>query len=232
MCFKKITKLEIADVIPVEEDIHKEQGLVPPIRDKIQSLIDASVALFSNSARPEGMVANLSCKDFYEIFQGEGKNAESNPLEMIYPKAAGIALFAITMGHEVSKKIELLFNDGDYALGSMLDTVASLAAEKAVTVFEKDFSNHLGRNFLVLAYSPGYCGWHISGQKRIFCFLQPEKIGISLSDSYLMTPLKSVTGLLVAGNRAIHLFKNNYPFCRFCKIFSCRERISSYGILS
>ena len=77
----------------------------------------------------------------------------------------------------------------------------------------------------VLGYSPGYCGWHITAQKKFFNFLKPGEIGITLNDSCLMTPLKSITGVLVAGPKDIHIFKNDYEYCDTCKNKSCLERM-------
>ena len=77
----------------------------------------------------------------------------------------------------------------------------------------------------LLRYSPGYCGWHVSGQKRLFEFLQPQQIGITLRESFLMQPLKSISGVMIAGPIDIHRFKNDYPFCERCETEGCRERI-------
>jgi len=110
--------------------------------------------------------------------------------------------------------------------------VTSLAAENATEAYEEHFAcnnskeENTSREYAVLSYSPGYCGWHLSGQEKLFQFLHPERIGISLNDSYLMTPLKSITGVLVGGKKEIHIFKSNYPFCSYCKDRSCAERIT------
>ncbi|UCE26659.1 MAG: hypothetical protein JSW52_09965, partial [Candidatus Coatesbacteria bacterium] len=79
----------------------------------------------------------------------------------------------------------------------------------------------------VLRYSPGYCGWDISGQKKLFEYLKPNDVGITLRESYLMEPLKSVSGVIVAGPAEIHDFELNYPFCRDCVTKFCRDRIKS-----
>ena len=73
-------------------------------------------------------------------------------------------------------------------------------------------------------YSPGYCGWHISAQERLFARLRPEQIGIRLNERFLMTPLKSISGVLVAGPARIHQVTGSYPFCAQCKSPACRER--------
>jgi len=189
--------------------------------------------LFSTNTQPAGMMSEVSKGEFELIFRGEGRNEEENPLAQIFPQADHLALFALTMGGPVSMKIEQLFKDNNFALGSILDAVASLAADKAVEVYEAGYRAAISNRSpaapesYVLSYSPGYCGWHISGQKKLFQRLRPEAIGISLNPSFLMSPLKSVTGVLVGGRREIHIFKSDYPFCKICKTYSCRERMKS-----
>ncbi len=234
-------EVELADILPQQQNVLKQQGIPAgtTISDRIKSLFATAMEMFISSAQPMGIMAELSTKEFELIFRGEGKNASDAPLQQIFPQADHLTLFALTMGSKVSLKIEELFNDNDFALASMLDSVASLAADEAVKVCEARFNSHCldgsdeaistsdKPKIKVLSYSPGYCGWHISGQKKFFEYLQPQRIAISLNDSFLMTPLKSVTGLLVAGKKEIHLFNNNYNFCRSCKTHSCRERLKS-----
>ena len=86
----------------------------------------------------------------------------------------------------------------------MLDAIASeradRAAELAGAIGSRRFRRE-GSTRRVLPYSPGYCGWHVSGQRKLFDFLRPEEIGMTLNASCLMQPLKSVSGVLVAGAR-------------------------------
>ena len=219
-------------IIPSNRHILHGQGIPPNavINDKITILIEKSLDIFSSEAHPCCIAGDVSGSDFDEIFRGEGQNEEEAPLKTIYPKADHLVLFALTMGHEVSRRIAGFFKNNDYALGSMLDTVASLAADNSVGFLESHVAKKLAGNRpatnsdVVLNYSPGYCGWHISAQKKVFQYLHPEQIGITLNDSYLMTPLKSATGVLVHGDKAIHNFDNSFSFCRTCKEQTCLER--------
>ncbi|MFQ5822943.1 MAG: vitamin B12 dependent-methionine synthase activation domain-containing protein [bacterium] len=262
----RIVQFNLTDIMPEHEAVLLNLGFSKgvTIKNKIQALLTKALDMFTISAQPIGLIGELSSKEFEIIFRGEGENSKETPLEHIFPQAESLALFALTMGREVSVKIEELFKNNDFALGSMLDSVASLAADKAVEVFEAYFHCHCYKPFdsaqndeeislskranslskqgdclpnssglamtatpdnWVLSYSPGYCGWHISGQKKLFQYLHPERIGISLNDSFLMSPLKSVTGVLVSGKKDIHFFESNYSFCRFCKTKSCRARM-------
>jgi len=229
-----IVPFELSDILPQPEAVLHDQG-VPgdgPVPDRIEAIFTQAIDIFTRSARPTGTVSELTAEKFASIFEGEGENAEDALLARIYPRADNLALFALTIGSEVSADIEKLFADNDFAAGSMLDSVASLAADKASEVFEDRFLENLfsrgliTAEHIVLGYSPGYCGWHISGQKKLFEYLEPDRIGISLNDSYLMTPLKSVTGLLVSGRKEIHLFEPDFGYCPSCKHRSCQGRLA------
>ncbi|HSW39915.1 MAG TPA: hypothetical protein VLL97_10535, partial [Acidobacteriota bacterium] len=79
-------------------------------------------------------------------------------------------------------------------------------------------------NTRVQYYSPGHCGWHISGQEKIFEALRPEEIGISLKPNWIMQPLKSISGILVIGDIEIHRFEPVFCFCRHCREKKCVTR--------
>jgi hypothetical protein len=79
----------------------------------------------------------------------------------------------------------------------------------------------------VLPYSPGYCGWTVRGQKNLFERLGPEQMGVTLNDSCLMTPIKSVSGVLVAGPGEIHSIRPDFAFCDECRTHACGARMAS-----
>ncbi len=191
-------------------------------------LFDEAFRILRETLAPRAVWQPIPRDRFLEVYAGEGLNATDTPLEHIYPRADTLCLFALTLGAEVSDAIDRLFAENDPATGYLLDLVASEAASRGVRWLGRrlaDASTGPGME-AVLAYSPGYCGWHISGQRKLFAELQPGTIGISLNSSCLMTPLKSVSGVLVGGPRAIHRFHNTYPFCTQCASKGCRERIA------
>jgi len=226
-------QLFVSDIMPHREAILRSQGFKKgmSVKKGTMELLEEALKIFSNSAVPKNLYQEVSTSEFEEIFHWSGKNDPDTPLQHIFPRAYKLILFAITMGNEVSTKIIDFFNDNDFALGALLDSVASIAAANATEVLEEHFAKGKPENintfpdYAVLSYSPGYCGWHISGQEKLFQFLRPEQIGIRLNASFLMTPIKSVTGILVGGKKEIHFFKSNYPFCSYCKDHSCIERM-------
>lgn len=230
---RRTIRFETADIMPPREAVLGHQGIPPEagVPERIEPLLEEAEALFAEHARTVGILDELEGAEFGAVFEGEGENAEDAVVGDIFPRAAHLALFALTVGREISTQIEVLFARNRFALGSMLDSVASQAADRAAEVIESTYYDDLVSRDLaapdqvVLGYSPGYCGWHITGQIKLFERLAPEEIGITLNESCLMTPLKSVSGVVIAGPRQIHLFDIGFSYCARCGHRSCLPRM-------
>jgi hypothetical protein len=204
-----------------------------PVSDRVATLVDRGLEIYTDLVDAVGTRGEISIEEFESIYTGEGRNAPRTPLEDIYPEASRLALFAVTIGEPVCAEIRRLFADGDPALGYALDTIASAGAEGLADAMARQYEQDLGRSgkdsstVRVLPYSPGYCGWHVSGQAKLFEVLRPQRIGISLNASHLMVPLKSVSGVLVAAEPEVHDFDIDFQFCSDCADQECRGRIQA-----
>jgi hypothetical protein len=235
-----IFPLDPIRVAPHRDVALQRQGIPEghKISEQIEGVLQKAVALYESLTRPRGLIAEVSLAEFEEIFDGEGKNDLPAPLPGIVKKADRLALFAATLGEPVSRRIQELFTENDPATACILDGIASERAETAADLLAEAFLSSLlqrgevDAGVRVLPYSPGYCGWHITGQRKLFAFLQPDQIDISLSPSCLMSPIKSVSGVLVAGHPEIHDFENDFDFCFDCATWDCRTRIASLTQLS
>ncbi len=207
-------------------------GATPAPDERLSRLLAAAGALFLELAQPAGLWRDVTREEFAGVYRGEGGNEPETPLEEIFPRAERLALFAVTAGEAVTTRIGELFQAGEYPLGAVLDATASEGAERAAGVVQERWEAAMGAaggELRALRYSPGYCGWNVSGQRALFRALQPEAVGITLSESCLMRPIKSVSGVLIAGPAAIHRFANDYPFCARCREWSCRARLKELG---
>jgi len=235
---REIIEISNGDITAEKDKVLMNQGisLKDELPEKVITLLGKAMDIFITFSHPVGIISDISISEFDTVYKGEGLNEKDTPVDEIFRKADNLALFAVTIGEKVSKKIDELFKKNEFAVGSMLDSTASAGADKAADIVENHFFNLLLNNNEItpstgiLRYSPGYCGWHISGQKKLFEFIHPEEIGITLLDSFLMKPLKSVSGVIVAGKKEIHNFEDSYPFCSQCKTHSCRERIRALFI--
>ena len=70
------------------------------------------------------------------------------------------------------------------------------------------------------AYSPGYCDWNVSEQQLFFSMLPVGFCGVTLTDSCMMLPIKSVSSLLAVGKNT-----EKKPYgCAICQNKSCIKR--------
>jgi hypothetical protein len=215
---------------------------IPEARDpepRVQTAVDDALEVLTGDAEPRGILGGVGVADFGRIYEGEGRNEEPSPLAEIFPRADALVLFATTLGAPVSDRITGLFDSKDLTLAVTLDAAASIAVELAGDHLESlvleetrsgtpegDEGQCADASSAALRYSPGYCGWDLTGQRALFGRLKPERIGIRLLESCLMDPLKSLSGVIVLGRPEIHMFDNHYSFCSECRSRSCRERIA------
>jgi hypothetical protein len=215
----------IGDILPTKEEVLKFQGIknIDDVSDILIDSLESAMTFLKEESKPIAIIKECSKSDFADIYLGEGNNAIDGILPNIIKKAEKLYLFAATIGENITSEINKHFNKKEFPIGSFIDSGASLTTDNIAEILERQVDNQL----TTLAYSPGYCGWHVSGQKKLFQFLQPNKIGITLNNSFLMTPLKSVSGVFVSGPSDIHIFENNFSFCEECATHSCKSRMKS-----
>jgi hypothetical protein len=137
-------------------------------------------------------------------------------------KSEKAALFVCTAGPGISKWSKELMHEGDLMKGYVVDVVGSEIVEKAMDIIQENLENDMKELGLGITdrYSPGYCDWHVSEQQKLFSLLPENYCGIKLSDSSLMYPIKSVSGIIGIGTAAE---RKGYT-CDFCKIKDCIYR--------
>ncbi len=229
----EIINIPVADITPGIEDILQAQGIAAgaSLDHRIPQAAEDALTVFTELAEPVAILEEITAEAFAPIYRGLGQNADPAPIESIYRKADYLMLFAATIGKAVTDRIRDLFSKNEFVLGNALDVAASEGADRISHVLENHFARTIASrhdshpDLTVFAYSPGYCGWHISAQKVLFESLHPETIGITLRESYLMEPLKSISGVLLAGDRSIHRIDNSYEFCADCRSEPCRARM-------
>ncbi len=229
----EVVTISVDDIVPDVDTILRAQGIGAgeTIDQRIRRAAENALRIFADISEPASIVEEITADVFAPIYRGLGRNADPAPIDDIYREADYFMLFAATVGHPVSDKIRELFAANEFVLGNALDVTASEATDRISHVLEKRFAQILASRIgsdadrIVLAYSPGYCGWHISAQKVLFEALHPGTIGITLRESFLMEPLKSISGVLIAGNRNVHRIDNSYVFCADCRSQPCRARM-------
>ena len=132
------------------------------------------------------------------------------------------ALFIATAGTEYESYLQRLKNEGDMVRVYIADALGSVIAEKTADMLEtclQESINKLGWHH-TNRFSPGYCGWHVSQQQLLFPLFQGHTCGVRLTESSLMLPIKSVSGIIGLGKEVRRL---DYT-CGLCNFEKCYKR--------
>ena len=136
--------------------------------------------------------------------------------------AEGYALFIATCGEAFERFLQQMKAEGDMVRVFIADAMGSVIAEKCADEMEKNLQlsidklgwKHTNR------FSPGYCGWHVSQQQLLFPLFKGQTCGVTLTDSSLMLPIKSVSGIIGVGEKVRRL---DYT-CGLCNFEKCYKR--------
>ncbi len=115
-----------------------------------------------------------------------------------FADARRVAFSVVTIGSGVEDKVKEMFRARDGIRAFLLDAVGTVAARKTGNLTYRRICREsvAGGYRLTRPFGPGNGNWHLEGQKLIFRFLDEkvmEKMGVSLSPSLLIKPLKSVS---------------------------------------
>ena len=134
--------------------------------------------------------------------------------------------FVGTVGRGVEREINRLMRRNSLADAYIVDVLGSVAVENMVEQFQR----HMERKYrerhksTTLRFSPGYCDWPITEQKKLFRVFDRREIDVDLLDSCLMCPRKSISGIFgVASNT-----RPPYNPCAHCNKLDCEARRHPY----
>jgi hypothetical protein len=132
------------------------------------------------------------------------------------------AVFACTAGPEITALAADYNRKGKTIHAYIVDSIGSIVVEKAMDHVQEQLGILALENGMKMTnrYSPGYCNWDIREQASLFSLLPAEFCGINLSDSMLMKPIKSVSGIIGVGRNVSY---DRYT-CHYCKDASCIYR--------
>lgn len=145
-----------------------------------------------------------------QIIFGQIKNLDS------------IAVFLSTAGDEIGVKSKIAMNEKDPLKGFLYDIVGSLVVEAAADLMKNELEKRVtasGKK-ITNSYSPGYCGWNVGEQHKLFQLVPENYCGIRLTYSALMDPVKSVSGIIAIGEKV----KMNPYTCGLCGMKDCIYR--------
>ena len=137
-----------------------------------------------------------------------------------------IVCFIGTIGRGIEKEINKLMRKKRLSEAYVLDAMGSVMVENLVDQFQSRLrQHHKDRNKTVgPRFSPGYCDWPVTEQKKLFQLMEPRSVGVELTDSCLMKPRKSISGVFGVFPVDEGQKLSNYNPCWDCQKLDCTAR--------
>lgn len=109
-----------------------------------------------------------------------------------------IIFLSATLGEEIEEQVTQSFADGKYSFSVLLDAAATTAVEQVADNMEKAIFNVVKRQGFAMKwrFSPGYGDWPIEQQPDVLRLAHGSEIGVSLTESLMLTPRKSITAVI------------------------------------
>lgn len=227
---RRVVRFDARATVPRRGCLLGRAGL-PPDRDvpaRLAPLVEEAIERYAALAAPVAVVVPLERAELEALLSEPREPGAVRPesaVSRVAARASRGALFAATVGPALSSEVRALFASGDGPRAFFLDVVASEGAGLLAGLLASSMGDATGES--VLAYSPGYCGWPLEGQRALFARLAPAEAGITLGEGTLMEPVKSVSGVLLGGPAGIHRFRQDLPCCGACAERTCLERMAS-----
>ena len=133
--------------------------------------------------------------------------------------STSIALFVCTAGEGISRLSSELLKGANPVLGYVYDVLGSMIVEAATDLLQEEIKQKAAKDGFAITnrYSPGYCKWSVADQHKLFSFFPTGCCGIHLTDSALMSPVKSVSGIIGIGEDVMF---RDYT-CDLCNMTDC-----------
>ncbi len=160
--------------------------------------------------RKDGLLVNKIFFSLDKIVTSQLKNSEQ------------AALFLCTIGPAMENWSSRLMREGDPTLSYFVNTIASITVEAATNVLHDFIGEQMQLRGLNITnrYSPGYCNWSVEEQHHLFSMFPKNFCGVTLTDTALMLPIKSVSGIIGIGTSV----KRKDYLCDTCGVKDCTYR--------
>jgi Vitamin B12 dependent methionine synthase, activation domain len=147
-----------------------------------------------------------------------GAKITGGPVTTVLGGATELVVAVCTVGDAISRAIAEQQQDGDHMRAMFLDSMGTWAVgQLRMQLFSQlEYAAIDQELHASTSLSPGESEWQISEQEVLFSLLDAQQIGVSLTKSMLMVPLKSLS--LIMGIGPEPLGSEGGSHCDFCTI--------------
>lgn len=177
---------------------------------------------FSDAIGIEGgfLFKNIDMReDELAVYIDDHKYEVGKAVFKLFRNSTSVAAFICTAGEQISKRSQTLMAKGDLLEGYVVDVIGNEVVERAMDKVHAEI-NSVAKDLgckVTNRYSPGYCDWHVKEQHMLFSYFPDGFCNVKLSDSALMSPIKSLSGFIGVGKDVSY---KEYT-CHLCQSANC-----------
>ncbi len=185
-------------VIPEKKEILRYMGHRGGASESIEALTNAVIPKVIESLSPKGcfVLESIVLKET-TVFVGDMEICSASLSKNLSGCSHGV-VFALTVGNGADRLISS-YSATKPAFALAASACATAAAEEYADMFCNELKNHFRQKNLYLRprFSPGYGDFSIDFQKKFIDLTEASKhLGIYLTKAMMMTPSKSITGII------------------------------------
>ena len=209
------------EIVVNEKEVLRYLGCGSAADGSVPSLIAELSGLFSANAVPRSVYGVWDCQIDSSAAAFGGITVKSKNLARHLTCCRSAVLLATTLGTEADILLRRLgVQDMEKAL--IAQAVCAAMIEAYCDSIESELSKKKELDGLhpTTRFSPGYGDFDIAHQKDILRLLNCERIGLTLTDGYMLIPSKSVTAVIGFSRER----KQVLGKCSYCAVKECDAR--------
>ena len=221
----------VLDGLPLRidrDEVLRFQGYKSPLDvpgPQVLALFEEAMALGERLARPQVVYRSAPIDmHSHNLIEAAGEALHVPEIGRLWGSIEAVGAGICTVGDAIETRARSLFEEREFPLAVMLDSVGSAAVE-SLAEYANDLLCQAGLaqgTRVTNRISPGYAGWDTREQEALWRLCPGTPIGVTLNTSCFMTPTKSISFLVGIGVRASvdHYFTQ----CRRCWMRDCAYR--------
>jgi cobalamin-dependent methionine synthase-like protein len=205
------TKINFINNIPLpvpERKIYSRLGhnrYLTEMSDGQRKKVEAAIAQGISLCQLRGVWARFEISRWSteRVEFGDGNVFESCKLAALLKESKSLVLFAVTAGADIVAAASDLAGQGDGVGALVYDAAGSEMVDAAAEWVQQYLNQQFKRAKEILTkrrFSPGYGDLDLKNQAILFKLLDIEKLGVKLTEDFLMTPEKTVTAIAGINN--------------------------------
>lgn len=202
MCARMIIK-DIQYTIPLKEVLLRLQYnvTVSEMSESVRALIDDMMNEGYILAEPRAIIKDFTIKaitDSTVVLTDTDLMVPSRSLAAHVCGCYKITFLICSIGAACGQAVQDYIEAGELAKAATLDAVASEAVEACTDSINQQVNQHAAAEGArtMRRFSTGYGDWSVAEQARLAHTLQAERIGVTVNDSCLLLPEKTVSACI------------------------------------